>query len=634
MNSTLIFVLLLLPLSGSLVGYFTGKRSKHMSVLSTLITFCIAVFLLLFHKEDTLFTWYWLPGFQLSVMIDLVSLLLISLVCLVAFFVQFFSLEYMREDSGMKRYYLKLGFFISAMIGLLMADSLMLLFVFWELVGVASYLLIGFWYKKDGIPKSARTAFMVNRVADAALLAGIILVYDDQSTLAISSLSTVLPLIPSVLIVVGAFGKSAQFPFSGWLTKAMVGPTPVSALIHAATMVAAGVYLLYRLAPFLHPKALMVSMLVGTFTAFYAALCAMIQFDIKKVLAYSTISQLGYMVLGIGVGARESVLFHLFTHAFFKAGLFLGAAAIISYLHAVSEYDAQDLRKMGGLKKRMPWTFIAFLTCSLALAGLPFFSGFMSKDGILLAAWNFASEHGSWSYIIPDFALFTSLLTAFYSGRIVILVFFGTERYESKSSSFSEPIFYRIPLVVLAIFSIWLVHHWNPFAHHSLLFGWLDLHKQATISGGELIPFIATSASVAGLVLAFSFFKPRAYSSEAISSVNPSNSFGGRLIFEGLHLNKLYDVIGEAFVSMSKKLTHLDQKVIDLFLAAVAVTTVVFSKMLALADRFFVDGPVNLFAKTSSYIGKRLAGMSSRDGQTQIMWLLFIVIVILTFLVS
>ena len=421
-------LLIFLPFFGGLAGWFSSRFGTLISAGSTFIAFAISLTLLLSFQHEEVIRWEWLPGFELSILVDSTGLLLTSLVTFIALLIQVFSAEYLKNDEGKNRYFSKLGLFITSMIGLLMADHLILLFIFWELVGLSSYLLIGFWYRKSGVSKSAMTAFLVNRVADAALLVGILLTYNEVGTLSISELKGTVSWIASFSLVIGAFGKSAQFPFSSWLIKAMVGPTPVSALIHAATMVAAGVYLLFRLAPILTPEVSVFIAIIGTVTAFYAALSAIAQFDLKRVLAYSTISQLGYMMLGIGVGAREAALFHLFTHAFFKAGLFLGAAAIIHHLQEMNSSDPQDMRTMGGLRNTMPVIFSAFIGCGMALAGLPLFSGFMSKDGILIGAWNFAIEAGGWAYLIPDVALITALLTAFYVGRMIILIFFGKAR--------------------------------------------------------------------------------------------------------------------------------------------------------------------------------------------------------------
>lgn len=620
--ATATILTLFLPLVGGFLA-LTFKR-EYYAILGIGAGFVSSVFLTV-SKVDFKWSKEWLPGYELSVQVDSVSFILISLVLLISLLVHFFSLEYMREDRGKQRYFAKLGFFTFSMIGLLMANHLILLFVFWELVGLASYLLIGFWYRKEGIPSSARMAFMVNRIADVALLAGI-LILNSQVTIQISEMNATWLFLPSTLVAIGAFGKSAQLPFSGWLTKAMVGPTPVSALIHAATMVAAGVYLLYRVAPFLHADTLVVIALVGAATAFYGGICALFLDDIKKVLAYSTISQLGYMVLGIGVGGAGASLFHLFTHAFFKAGLFLGAGAIIHFMHKVTAQDAQDMRNMGGLKKQLPWVFRAFIICSMALAGLPFFSGFMSKEAIILSAWRWADQLGTWAYIIPDFALITAFLTALYVGRMVLLVFFGISRIEFKNT-YQESNAIKLPLICLALGSLWIAFNWNPLASESWFHSFW-MRRGDFSEGSMIITFLSVLMVVAGLVLSYGLFKP-----ESIYAKNYINLKGRFATAQnGFYMVWLYERMGLVFSFVAKQMHTLDRRVIDGIVHLLGVSTVVFSKTIALVDRFAVDGPVNGVAYLSEFIGKRFAGINSRDTQTQLAWLLVGVILILSWI--
>ncbi|MEM6814888.1 MAG: NADH-quinone oxidoreductase subunit L [Bacteroidota bacterium] len=631
MNSLWFFLIIaILPFIGGLMGYFSSGKRTVFAITSTLISFLLTVYGIASFSGKLSFSSEWLNDFEIAILIDKTSLLLIALVTFISILVQVFSLEYMGEDPGKDRFYAKLGLFVFSMIGLLLADNLLLLFVFWELVGLSSYLLIGFWYEKKGVSQSARMAFMVNRVADAALLAGILLLYAETNDLSIASLSGNISFLPSLLIAIGAFGKSAQFPFSGWLTKAMVGPTPVSALIHAATMVAAGVYLLFRTAPYLHPHAMTVIAFVGIVTAFYGAVCAIIQFDVKKILAYSTISQLGYMAMGVGVGAMEASLFHLFTHAFFKAGLFLGAASIMHFLHKIHAKDAQDLRYMGGLKTRLPWTYRSFLICGSALAGLPFFSGFMSKDGILLGSWIFANDHGGWAYLIPDLGLITAMLTAFYVGRMIILIFWGEAKFMNGTAT-PEKNVVIIPLALLAMFSIWIFHDWNPMSHQGWMFSLLAITK-GHVSVGSLIPYLSILLAMAGIILAYSLFKPGTNYNSRITETHEPVSKSRNVVFHGFYLTHLYENVGKFFKSISQVSIQIDQKGIDPLLHFSAVSSVVFSKVLALIDRFIVDGPVNLVAYLSAYMGRRFAGLSSRDGQTQLGWLLLIVTLVLIYI--
>ncbi|WP_179213327.1 NADH-quinone oxidoreductase subunit 5 family protein [Ekhidna lutea] len=626
MNEVLIISLLFLPLAGGVFGMLFKNTSYSIGGIG--LSFAASL-LVIINSIEFNTAIQWLPDYSLGIKLDSTAAILICLVTLISLLVHTFSLEYMREDDGKHRYFAKLGLFTFSMIGLLLADHLILLFVFWELVGLTSYLLIGFWYKKDGIPASARLSFMVNRIADVALLAGILMI-NNSGSLNISELSGTWLFLPSILVAIGAFGKSAQLPFSGWLTKAMVGPTPVSALIHAATMVAAGVYLLFRVAPFMHESTLIIVALTGTFTALYGGLCALFQHDIKKVLAYSTISQLGYMVMGIGVGAGSASIFHLFTHAFFKAGLFLGAGAIIHYLHQVTKADAQDMRNMGGLKKALPWTYSTFLVCALALTGIPFFSGFMSKEGIIIAGWEWAEQIGAWAYIVPDVGLITAFLTALYVGRMVLLVFYSENRLEEKIVAFSENLSLKVPLIVLALGSFWFVFDWNPFAHESRLSGyWSSTPSHSSDSISLIVMILSTLLAISGLVLAYSFFKPGSNYEQSFSKLEVGKF---KLAFNGFYLVALYQSIGRGFSRFSQFTFAVDQMVVDGFIHFVGVGSVVISKVIALIDRFMVDGPVNLCGHISAFVGKRVAGLSSRDIQTQLAWLLAGVILILSWI--
>lgn len=614
----LIIWALFLPLMGGLITLATGQTK--FSLAGMVLAFGCSLPSLF--AADTMLIFDWLPGMELMIRVDLMAAILISLVLLVSLLVHVFSVGYMANDAGKARYFAKLGFFTFSMVGLLLADHLILLFVFWELVGLASYLLIGFWYEKDGVPSAARLAFMVNRIADVGLLAGILMVW-QSGTLQLSAMDNQMTVAASLLIAIGAFGKSAQLPFSGWLTKAMVGPTPVSALIHAATMVAAGVYLLIRVSPTLHPTALTVVAIVGALTALYGALCALFQHDLKKILAYSTISQLGYMVLGIGVGGAAASFFHLTTHAFFKAGLFLGAGAIIHYMHKAGTNDAQDIRQMGGLRKTLPWTYRTFLMGALALAGIPFFSGFMSKDAIIISAWDWANLQGTWGYLVPDLALITVFLTALYVGRLVLIVFWGDASATNEKTH--EHVVMKWPLVVLAVGSLWIGFNWNPFAHHFWVMG---MAGESSLTTG-MVTFLSILLAGAGTFLAYSFFKP---GTSYVLRYRQGEVRRLSLLFNGLYLTQGYQKVGHAVARAASLTFAIDQRVVDGLLHWIGIGTVVFSKVLALIDRFVVDGPVNAIGSVSSFFGKWLARLSARDLQTQLAWLLFGAILILSWL--
>ena len=385
--------------------------------------------------------------------LDALSLMMMLIVTGVGGAIHIYSFGYMHEDSGFSRFFACLSLFTFSMLGVVLANNFIQLFIFWELVGVSSYLLIGFWFEKPSAADAAKKAFFTNRLGDFGFLLGILVVWTALGSLNFSTLQqtlianpTALGAIASIaglLIFCGAMGKSAQFPLHVWLPDAMEGPTPVSALIHAATMVAAGVYMLCRIIFLLDPTALHVIAWIGGFTALLAALIAIQQNDIKRILAYSTLSQLGYMVMAVGLAGPTPAMFHLTTHAFFKALLFLGAGSVIIALH-----HEQDIWKMGGLRKKMPVTFWTFLFGTLALCGVPPFSGFYSKDSILAQA----LEQRNY----PLFALGVVVagLTTFYMFRLFYVAFLGKAKTEAAEHAHESPAVMSWPLLVLAVFAV------------------------------------------------------------------------------------------------------------------------------------------------------------------------------------
>jgi len=403
------------------------------------------------------FSWIEVGGFSIpfSLLVDRLSMLMTLVVTGVGSLIHIYSLGYMSHDEDRVRYFSYLNLFTFFMLMLVLAGNLPLLFVGWEGVGLCSYLLIGFWYRKKSASDAGMKAFIVNRIGDAGLILGMVLTFHGLGSLDLVDIITNASSKPpeafgqfglltgiALLLFVGACGKSAQVPLHVWLPDAMEGPTPVSALIHAATMVTAGVYLVARLAPLfaLSETAMIVVATVGAVTALLAAGIALVQTDIKKVLAYSTVSQLGYMFLACGVGAFGVAVFHLFTHAFFKALLFLAAGSVI---HALS--GEQDMRRMGGLRKRIPWTYSTFLVGTLAIAGIPPLAGFFSKDAILAGA---LQAHLP---LLFGIGLFTALLTSFYMARLLFLTFFGDYRGDDADGIHESPLSMLAPLVLLAV---------------------------------------------------------------------------------------------------------------------------------------------------------------------------------------
>lgn len=385
---------------------------------------------------------------EFGLRLDALSLLMLLVVTGVASLIHIYSAGYMREDPGYPRYFAGLSLFTFSMLGIVLSGNLLMMFVFWELVGVSSYLLIGFWHEKPSAADAAKKAFITNRLGDFGFLLGILILWICHGSLDFTSIQSGgldklggAATAAGLLIFCGAVGKSAQFPLHVWLPDAMEGPTPVSALIHAATMVAAGVYMLCRVFFLFTSDALLVIACIGGFTALLAALIAVQQNDIKRILAYSTLSQLGYMVMAVGLGGPAPAMFHLVTHAFFKALLFLGAGSVILALH-----HEQDIWKMGGLKKAMPVTHLTFLLGTLALCGVPPFSGFYSKDAILAAAW----DHNKLLFVV---GVLVAALTTFYMSRLFLIAFEGAPR-NKKSHAHESGRAMAWPLRILALMSV------------------------------------------------------------------------------------------------------------------------------------------------------------------------------------
>jgi NADH-quinone oxidoreductase subunit L len=467
----LLTLIVILPLLGFLLNGLLGNRLGKAFVSAVgcglpILAFAAAVTAFQSLQAggapllDIAFRWALIGdyAFEITFYLDRLSAVMTLIVTGVGSLIHVYSTGYMKDDASYARYFAYLNLFLFFMLLLVLGRSLLVLFVGWEGVGLASYLLIGFWFEDPEKARAGKKAFITNRIGDAGFLLGMFVIYSTLGTLEMDRINAAFmaPELPAVsasligiLLFIGATGKSAQIPLHVWLPDAMAGPTPVSALIHAATMVTAGVYLVARLSGvYLHaPEASEVIAVIGVLTAFFAATIAVVQTDIKKVLAYSTISQLGFMFLALGVGAYGVAVFHLYTHAFFKACLFLGAGSVI---HAMG--GEQDVRKMGGLARKIPWTFGTFAVATAAIAGLPPLAGFFSKDEILWFA--YASEAGGspWLWAL---ASFTALLTAFYMFRLLWLTFFGQPRMDEHTAQHvheSPPSMTGV-LVVLAILS-------------------------------------------------------------------------------------------------------------------------------------------------------------------------------------
>ena len=580
MEDYLLALILLLPLLGGIMAYTIPSKSGIIASIFLSLTTILAGYYLSFVQGTLwMFQFEWLPGFVMGFAVDRSSAVLILLVSFISFLVHLFSIFYLSEDVHKDRYYLKLGFFTFSMLGLLMSDHLILLFIFWELVGFSSYLLIIFWFQDVKNAIAGRIAFMTNRIADLILFMGLLMLLGSGNDGFISSLgplpendsSTVI----GICLLIGVLGKSAQFPFFTWLPHAMVGPTPISALIHAATMVAAGVYLLFRLYIVFDPYLLDWIASLGIITAFLGALIAACQTDMKAVLAYSTISQLGYMVMGMGVGAYDMALFHLWTHAFFKAGLFLCAGSVIHYLSIQDPTTApQDMRRMGGLKSYLPITFWSYLVCMMALVGLPFFSGFLSKEGIILGvfSWAMQSENGL-AFALPITALGISFLTAYYMGKQLLLVFFGSYRGEKSLKMLQKSWTEILPISVLAILSLGVFYRIHPLGGDlSFLEYWLGTQPKA--EGSWVTPMIGSSILLVLLGLGFSYWK---YGRQGMRKVKSFNSSRLSIFVQnGFYLDKFYmGILVPSFDWLAFKTSKLDTVLINPFFNKISVSIVV-----------------------------------------------------------
>ncbi len=465
------WLILLLPLFSAVViglgAFRSRKASAAISVGAVAGSFLLTLLLVAVGGElHPSVIWLAIEGLEIDIglQIDSLSKLMLCVVTGVGSLIHIFSLGYMKEDRDFSRYFAFLSLFIFSMLGIVLADNFVMMFIFWELVGVSSYLLIGFWFEKPSAADAAKKAFLTNRVGDFGFLIGILMVWAVMGSVNFDAIESKLATgtaaitgLAGFLIFCGAMGKSAQAPLHVWLPDAMEGPTPVSALIHAATMVAAGVYMLCRVFFLIEGTWAMEAIAwIGGLTSLLAALMAVQQDDIKRILAYSTLSQLGYMVMAVGLGSPDAAMFHLTTHASFKALLFLGAGSVIVALH-----HEQDIWRMGGLRERMPKTYWTFLIATMALCGVPLFSGFFSKEAIL----DTALENSILLFLV---AVFVALLTTFYMTRLFVVAFMGEPRSAQAEHAKESPAVMTVPLLVLAVPSV-IAGYFNAHAVNPLV---------------------------------------------------------------------------------------------------------------------------------------------------------------------
>ncbi|HEX2500452.1 MAG TPA: NADH-quinone oxidoreductase subunit L [Methylomirabilota bacterium] len=558
-----------LPLAGALLnlvfGRRLGRRAHWVAVPAVGLAFGVALlaFLRVWREHETfrgpLFDWIVAGSFRapVTLQLDELSAVMLLVVTGVGFLIHVYSIGYMHEDPDYPRFFTYLNLFVFSMVMLVLAGNFLLLYVFWEAVGFCSYLLIGFWYTRESAANAGKKAFIVNRVGDCGFALGVMLLWTTLGTLEYAEVFQKAPTLAvgtataiSLLLFLGACGKSAQLPLHTWLPDAMEGPTPVSALIHAATMVTAGVYLVARAHALFERSgvALDVVAWVGVLTAVFAATIGLVQTDIKRVLAYSTVSQLGYMFVGVGVGAYAAGVYHLVTHAFFKALLFLGAGSVI---HALS--GEQDLRKMGGLSRKLPVTWYTMLVATVAISGLPPFSGFFSKDEILAGAW-FAGKP-----VIFLLGLVGSALTAFYMWRLVFLAFLGRSRvdHEAAHHLHESPPVMTVPLAVLAVLAAGAGVWGLPGEHGSAIGRFLApvLAGGHATEGGHHGPAwgvmaVSVAAGLAGLLVAWEMYlRGRA----DLAKVGVPQSGIHRLLLGKYYVDELYDrVIVQPIFALSR----------------------------------------------------------------------------------
>jgi NADH-quinone oxidoreductase subunit L len=556
---------------------------------------------------------------DLGVRIDPLTAIMLVVVSTVSLLVQIYSLSYMGDEDRFRWYYAAISLFTAAMLGVVMADNWLLMYMCWECMGLASYLLIGFWFEEPVAARAASKAFLVTRIGDVGFGLALVTMWTQTHTFGFDAVFKMVAsgawagptlVVASLLLFMGAMGKSAQFPLHVWLPDAMAGPTPGSALIHAATMVAAGVYLVARSYPlYTHaPVTLHVIAAIGVITAAMAALIAVVMDDIKKVLAYSTISQLGFMMIALGMGNWVAAIFHLMTHAFFKALLFLAAGSVIHATHT------QDMHEMGGLWKKMPWTCTTWVLGALSLAGIPPLAGFWSKDEILLSIF----KTGNWTYLV--IAVLTAGLTAFYMGRATFLTFFSKPKNQHVYDHAHEsPPAMTVPLVVLATLAVVAGFVGSPLGGYA--FG----HFLGE-GGGEFNLALA-SAAVAVALVAIAY----AYSLYITETFRPDwymDSWLARVILvQKFRIDEIYELgILAPVLAISKAFGSLDSAVVDGVVRASGWVGLGVSKVLAVFDRSGVDGAVDGIGASVTGVGAQVRRILT--GNVQLYLMMFVISIV------
>ncbi len=620
---------------------FLKNQIKLVQICSFMATFLNVILCswALYRYKTQYVSWqiHWIPfaSLHLGIVLSKTELLMLLLVALISFAVTIFSYVYMRGDARFNLYFAYLVLFVFAMQMLVVSENLLQTYIFWELVGFCSYLLIGFWQEKSEAVRASRKAFLVNRVGDVGFLIGIFLIFEQFHTvsfaeieilLAQNNVSTALLSLIGICIFLGAMAKSAQVPLHVWLPDAMQGPTPISALLHAATMVAAGVFLVGKVFFLFTPLALQFVQIVGLASMLLGAYKALFQSNIKKVLAYSTISQLGLMFLAIGTGNREAGLFHLFTHAFFKAGLFLCAGVVLHHTHHFAEKvhtDSENMYLLGGLRNKMPWLFAFYTIFMASLLGLPFTTGFLSKEIILESLWHNATTSFQTFVFVLTWVGFG--LTAFYIAQQYRALFFGKFHlqtfFPNLDFHFKKPIFsFAFPLSLLALGSLWISFSLNPF---SIKNAWISeflvfSEKQST----AYLPFLALSITFLGFGLGFqkqtAFEVKKRLFSQKLFAWQLRIFRSSKVLMRTILLTWLASIkvlynsaqIAQFVVIFAQKL-HKLEKNWNKFLDSLAKLQVVLAHIIYWIDRVLIDGLLHLslwFGKTFGNLTKNWQG--------------------------
>lgn len=674
MTSTLLATLIAVfaPLGGFLLSAMLGRRNLSrviaIAAISSSLLAAIYVFIAVWGHSPLHVQWTWFTigqhTLQVGVLVDGLSAVMLLLVPLIALPVHIYSVAYMAGDAGTHRYWMYLSLFCSAMAGLVVADNLLVMYVFWELVGFASYLLIGYWFTKESAVRANLKAFIINRIGDVGFLIGIALVYTQFGSLDIHylfgdggamprstvhhgvwyagehSLPAVWLTVAGLVFFIGAMAKSAQFPFHVWLADAMEGPTSVSSLIHAATMVAAGVFLLVRIFPIFDEHVLLTIAWIGSITALLAAFFAITQNDIKKILAFSTVSQLGLMMVSVGTGNYAIAMFYLVVHAFFKCVLFLGAGAVIQELgryrdkHTL-DFDPQDIRNMGGLRHFMPTTCTVMVVAALTLSAIPLTAGYLSKDLLLISTLEWGSVSGGLSVVIPIILVITSAMTAFYIARCIFKVFFGKPRMpqplgQSSLGPREAPKQMLVPMIFLAAGTLFPLFASHPLQIDGL---WLVEGLSGTIASptashrvfNTLIPLITTSVSTILAWIAWRWYARGLY------QPNTANWLYRFSFHQGYFDNIYQAVIVGPFIKFSYVVKAIDTRLVDGAVDRIGLVGQRLASITNWFDFYIVDGFVRTVGKFAVGLGNVLRHSQTGRVQHYVYLMFFVVLVVLIY---